>query len=159
MLQLAYLLAVAWLPGAVLYRLPLLDRERRAALDPAERVFWAIVLSLVTSLSVVLILAAAHRYSFQRLLLTNAALSGVALAIWRQRLRWQPPRRFTAATLIPIVLALFCALRFAHPSEYVMGGKDPGVYVNEGIQIAQRGALVVHDRVIAELPNFARRDA
>ena len=33
--------------------------------------------------------------------------------------------------------------RFFPPSEYIIGGKDPGVYMNEGIQIAQRGALVV----------------
>ena len=31
--------------------------------------------------------------------------------------------------------------RFFPPSEYIIGGKDPGVYLNEGVQIAQRGAL------------------
>jgi hypothetical protein len=33
-----------------------------------------------------------------------------------------------------------------------MGGKDPGVYLNEGVQIAQRGALVPRDPAIASLP-------
>jgi hypothetical protein len=37
-------------------------------------------------------------------------------------------------------------------SEYVMGGKDPGTYINEGIQIAQRGSLLIHDPALAELP-------
>ena len=35
---------------------------------------------------------------------------------------------------------------------YVLGGKDPGGYVNEGVQIAQRGALVAADPVIAAVP-------
>ena len=31
------------------------------------------------------------------------------------------------------------------PSEYIIGGKDPGTYINEGIQIAQRGQVIVRD--------------
>ena len=57
---------------------------------------------------------------------------------------------------IPLALALIGAWRFLPPSEYIIGGKDPGVYVNEGIQIAQRGAIVVHDPVVAAVPPFAR---
>ena len=37
-----------------------------------------------------------------------------------------------------------------------MGGKDPGVYINEGIQIAQRGTFVYEDPVVASVPAFAR---
>src|SRR5207244_3216770 len=48
------------------------------------------------------------------------------------------------------------AWRFFPPSEYVIGGKDPGVYLNSGIQIAQRGALVIHEPVVAAVPAFAR---
>ncbi|MEO6212993.1 MAG: glycosyltransferase family 39 protein [Vicinamibacterales bacterium] len=156
MLQLASLLVVAWLPGAVIFRFPLLDRERRAALDPGERLFWTVILSLAVSLTAVLVLASAHRYSFPRLLVVNGTGALVAIAIGRGALRLNPPRRVSAAAIVPIALALFCAVRFSPPSEYVMGGKDPGVYVNEGIQIAQRGALLVDDPVIAALPHAAR---
>ena len=41
---------------------------------------------------------------------------------------------------------------FPPPAEYVLGGKDPGVYMNEGIQIAQRGGLVIADPLVAEVP-------
>jgi len=156
MLQLAYLLVVAWLPGAVLFRLPLLDRDRRTALDPAERLFWSVILSLAVSLSAVLMLAWAHRYSFPRLLVIDATIAVAAMAVWRQRLRLNSARHFSIGAVVPVALVLFCAVRFSPPSEYIIGGKDPGVYVNEGIQIAQRGSLVVHDPVIATLPNFAR---
>ena len=42
-------LTVGWLPGAVLFRLPIADRDRRAALPAEERVYWAVVLSIATS--------------------------------------------------------------------------------------------------------------
>jgi hypothetical protein len=45
---------------------------------------------------------------------------------------------------------------FFPSSEYVMGGKDPGTYMNEGIQIAQRGSLAIHDPALAELPGEYR---
>ncbi|MBA3295534.1 MAG: glycosyltransferase family 39 protein, partial [Acidobacteria bacterium] len=156
MLQLALLLVVAWLPGAVIFRLPFLDRHRRASLDPDERLFWSIVLSLAVSLTGVLILGYAHRYSFTRLLIANAAVTVAIIAIWRNRLWLNPPSRFSFAAIVPLALVLLCAWRFSPPSEYVMGGRDPGVYVNEGIQIAQRGAFVVEDPVVASLPPFAR---
>ena len=72
MIALLELLIVGWLPGAVLFRLPLLDRDRRAALPAEERGYWTIVLSVAISLSLVLALggaaslqlqAAAHRRS------------------------------------------------------------------------------------------------
>jgi hypothetical protein len=37
-----------------------------------------------------------------------------------------------------------------------MGGKDPGVYMNEGLQIAQRGGLVVTDTTVASVPSAFR---
>ena len=49
---------VAYLPGAALFRLPYWQRDKRAALDAEERVFWHVHLSLAWSLTVVLALAA-----------------------------------------------------------------------------------------------------
>ena len=154
--QLAALILVAWLPGAVLFRLPYWERERRAALDPDERVFWTVVLSVSCSLIVVLVLGALARYSFFRLLLVNGAGSLAAIALWRGRLRLRPPRRVLPAAAIPLALLVLCWVRFLPPFEYVMGGKDPGTYINEGIQIAQRGSLIIRDQTIASVPNFAR---
>jgi uncharacterized membrane protein len=51
-------LVVAYLPGAVLFRLPVADRDRRAALPAEERLFWHVVISLAVSLTVALVLAA-----------------------------------------------------------------------------------------------------
>ncbi len=151
------MLLVGWLPGAILFRLPFADRDRRASLDAEERGFWAVIVSVALSLSLTLGLAAAHRYSFKRLLIADALVAAGALLASRFRIRLGPAaRRPSAAALVPVVLVLISAWRFFPPSEYVIGGKDPGVYMNEGIQIAQRGAIVVHDPVIASIPPFAR---
>ena len=86
-LTLIALLVIAWLPGAVIFRLPIADRDKRAGLDAEERLFWAVIISAVVSLSVVLGLAVAHRYSFERLLIANLGLALAAAAAGRFRLR------------------------------------------------------------------------
>jgi hypothetical protein len=150
------LLIVGWLPGAALFRAPILDRARRAGLDAEERAFWAVLLSIAMSLSAVLALAALHRYSFSRLLLIDLALAAGAAVVWRGRLRMPEAKRLAPGAAVPIALIVLSVWHFFPPAEYVMGGKDPGVYVNEGIQIAQRGSLVIEDRVVADVPPFAR---
>jgi hypothetical protein len=144
---------IAWLPGALVFRLPVAARDRRAALPLEERAFWAIVLSIAWSLAVVLALAFLARYRFERLLLINAAVSALMALAFRSRLSFAgraAPVTWTA--LLPLLLVALGTWLFQPPAEYVMGGKDPGVYINEGIQIAQRGAIVIEDSTIAELP-------
>jgi hypothetical protein len=151
------LLIVGWLPGALLFRMPIADRDRRAALPIEERAFWAVVLSASGSLAIVLALAAAHRYSFARLVAADLLLSAAVGLVWRARLGLRAAaRRPDLLVLVPLGLVALGAWRFFPPSEYIIGGKDPGVYVNEGIQIAQRGALVVQDRTLLGVPAFAR---
>ncbi len=151
------LLIVCWLPGAVIFRLPIADRDRRAGLDAEERVFWAVIISAVVSLSVVLALAVAHRYSIERLLLADLGIAFLAAAAGRFGLRLGAnARRPGLAALLPLSLVLLGLWRFFPPSEYIIGGKDPGVYMNEGIQIAQQAALVVRDPVVSSVPPFAR---
>jgi hypothetical protein len=148
---------IAWLPGAAIFRLPWLDRQRRAGLDAEERLFWAVVLSVAVSLALVLALAALHRYSFERLLIADVAIAAAAAVLARGRLRFTPPpRRVGLTAIVPLALVLMGLWRFFPPSEYVIGGKDPGTYMNEGIQLAQRGALVFRDPVISSVPPFAR---
>lgn len=155
--QLAALAVVGLLPGAAIFRLPWLDRDRRASLDAEERVFWYVILSVAASLSIVLGLSIFHRYSFQRLLLADTVMPILAVVIARARLRFGPAaRRVTGTALVPAAIVLIGLWRFFPSSEYIIGGKDPGTYMNEGIQIAQRGAIVVHDQAVATVPQFTR---
>ena len=156
-MTLIHLLIVAWLPGAVIFRLPIADRDRRARLDADERLFWAVVISASVSVSVVLALALLDRYTFERLLVADVGLALVAAAAGRFRLRLGANARWPGAgALLPLSLIVLGLWRFFPPSEYIIGGKDPGVYMNEGIQIAQRETLVVRDPVVSSVPPFAR---
>jgi len=149
---LAGLLLVLWIPGAVLFRAPVLEREKRAALPADERWYWAVLLSVAWSSIVAFGLAAAHRYSIGRLLTADAALALVLLVAYRGRLRMPSAPRPTVAILVPIAVVGLCAWLFFPPAEYIVGGKDPGVYINEGVQIGQRGALITHDALVAAIP-------
>jgi hypothetical protein len=150
--QLFAAVLVGYLPGALLFRLPVADRARRAALPADERVFWHVVLSLAWSLAVVLVLAVLERYTFPRLLFANGAVSLVLLAAARGRVRdGGAAARPTWQVVLPLALVALGAWRYLPPSEFVLGGQDPGIYMNEGIQIAQRGGIVTRDRVVAEL--------
>jgi hypothetical protein len=150
-------LVLGWLPGAVIFRLPVAERQRRAALDAEERLFWAVILSVALSASVVFALAAAGRYSFERLLVIDLAVAGAAALAARFRLRLGPEStRIGLTALVPLVLVAMGLWRFFPSAEYVLGGKDPGTYINEGVQIAQRATFVYADPVIASVPPAAR---
>jgi hypothetical protein len=151
------LLVIAWLPGAVIFRVPWLDRDGRAALPAEERLFWAVIISLSVSLALVLLLAAAGQYSFGRLLAANLSITVLTAAVSGLRLRLGPAASRPEVTcLLPLALVVLGLWQFFPPAEYVIGGKDPGVYMAEGIQIAQRGTLVYEDPVVASVPAFAR---
>ena len=157
LLQLAQLALIGWLPGAAIFRLPWLDRDKRSALDAEERGFWAVILSVALSLAIVIGLAVFDRYSFRRLIVADLVVLGACATLARGRLRLgHAARQMTWTAIVPLALIAVGIWRFFPPSEYIIGGKDPGTYMNEGIQIAQRGAIVVHDQVVASLPPFAR---
>jgi len=146
-------LLLFYLPGALLYRLPFWQRPLRAALASEERMFWAVLVSAVWSSAVVLGLAAFDAYSFSRLVLVDAVLCVALIGVGRRGLSYRgEARRADWHAAIPAGFVVLGWLLIAPPFEYVMGGKDPGVYMNEGIQIAQRGALVTRDPVVAAVP-------
>jgi hypothetical protein len=157
MRALLMLVVIGWLPGAAVFRAPFLQRDRRAALAAEERLYWAVILSVTISIAIVLALAAVHRYSISRLLAADVVMAGGVALVSRLDLRLGPAaKRPGLSALLPIALLLLGLWRFLPPAEYVIGGKDPGVYVSEGIQIAQRGTLVLRDPVVASIPPFAR---
>jgi hypothetical protein len=155
--QAIQLAIVAWLPGAVLYRVPWQDRPGRARLDADERLFWAVVISAAISLSVVLALAWLGRYTLGRLLIADVLVAAVTAGLSRFDLQLGPQaRRAGLSALLPLAIVALGVWRFFPPAEYIIGGKDPGVYMNEGIQIAQRGTFLYEDPVVASIPPFAR---
>jgi hypothetical protein len=150
-------LVIAYLPGALAFRIPVGAPHLRAAFPAEERVFWAVVLSVCWSLTVVLVFAGLGVYTLDRLLVTNGALSALILAAWRTRLRFATPAaRPTWSALVPVGLVALGSVLYLPSSEYVIGGKDPGTYVNEGVQIAQTGSVMIDDEVVSSVPPALR---
>jgi hypothetical protein len=150
------LLLLGYLPGALVLRLPLWERSRRESLEAAERGFWAVVLSSLWSLLAAFVLAAAGKYSLPHLVWASIGVVVAIAAVWRGRLLYTRASPPGASLVAPAVLIALTVWLYPPPSEYVLGGKDPGVYMNAGIQIAQRGGLVTVDETVASLPPEAR---
>ena len=150
-------LLVAYLPGALVFRLPLGQRETRARLAAEERAFWALVLSVTWSIAVVMSLAALGVYTFDRLLWINGIACLVPMAVWRAGLLYRrTSARITPAALLPVAIAVCSAWFYFPAAEYVIGGKDPGTYINEGATIARRGTLDIRDTDVAGVPKTFR---
>ena len=146
-------LLVAWLPGALLLRMPGRSRAYRSALPADERLFWSVILSVVWSVCLVLLLGAFGRYAFERLLVINAGVAALVILGLRQRLRWTTPAGpFTWSAAVPVAIVALGWWLYFPAAEYVIGGKDPGTYLNEGVQIAQGGRIVVRDETVAAVP-------
>jgi hypothetical protein len=148
------LVVLGYVPGAVLFRLPIADRATRASLTAEERAYWAVMISVMVSTTLALVLAWLGVYTVERLLVCNIALSALLAIASLGDLRFTSPApRPGWSALIPIgLIALGISMYFAVPAaEYIVGGRDPGVYMNEGIQIAQRRSLVTIDPVAKEV--------
>jgi len=141
------------LPGAVLFRLPVLLRDRRAALASEERWFWQLLLSAIWSTGVALTLGALSVYSLPRLVTINAVLAVASAIAWRGGLRLgAAASKPGASALLPLLLVAFALWRFLPAAEYIIGGKDPGVYVNEGISLHRTGTIFRRDAIVAAVP-------
>ena len=148
-------LLIAYLPGALIFRLPLAERSRRAALSAEERVFWAVVISVALSSIVAFALAATGRFQLEPLVLVNGGISLTIGLLWRLKLRFggeAPQPTWTAGAPLALLLLAAGIFFFVPPAEYVNGGRDPAVYFNSGIQIAQRGSLLIDDPLVRSVP-------
>lgn len=150
-------LLLCYAPGALVLRAPMGSRLRRESLDAEERVFWGVVLSVVITSVVALTLGLLGRYRFDRLLLIDGAACLAMIATWRGRLRYSSSSTTpTWSAVLPLALLGLGVWLYFPPAEYVIGGKDPGTYMSEGLQLAQRGTLIAHDPIVSMVPTALR---
>jgi hypothetical protein len=139
------------LPGlCALLLLPARDRE---ALPFDERAFLAVAVSVAASSWVGLVLAEAGRFSLVTAALVLALATAGALALGRRRLslRWPGPRGAREWLPAAAVLAVSLVLH-ARPTEYLMGGRDPGTYVAAMALIARTGGIAYADPTVLSIP-------
>lgn len=151
--------APAAVAGLVLFFLPglvfvaLLGRRYRERLPADEALYVVVATSVASAAWAGLALAEAGRFSLLGAAgLLTAASVGAAL-LWRRRLAWplSLPRR--AAEFLPAAVLLLAAVALqARPSEYLVGGRDPGTYVAAMGLIARTGGIVYVDPVVQSIP-------
>ena len=111
------ILLIAYIPGALMLRLPVGRRSLRAALPAEERLFWSTIISVALSSIVALGLAAGGAYRFDRLLWIEGGLSLALALVNRRHLVWRseaPKPGWTAmfpAALVFVGCALFFSLQ------------------------------------------------
>lgn len=154
-LSLLLLFLILLLPGLAIW----LTLKKDAKLTGLESVFvWLLAGTAVTSwLSVTL--AEFSLFSLPLLLILVLVPSGLGVgwATWQGRLqtaflglRWHWHDGIVG------VLLLVGVVLSGRPSEYIIGGRDHGVYVNIAIHVAKTGGIIVQDSEIAAVPSELR---
>jgi Dolichyl-phosphate-mannose-protein mannosyltransferase len=141
------------LPGVVF--LSWLRREDRDALLLDEALFAVVAVSVAFASWVALLLAEAGAFSLTRAAAVSAAICAGALLVGarRKRLGLPWPRRPGGRALLGalVVLAMAVLLQ-TRPSEYVVGGRDPGTYVAGMALIGRTGGVAYVDPVVLSIP-------
>lgn len=134
------LVLTAWLSSAV-----------RGKLTGGERIYLIVAGSLLVSGWVGLLLAELGRFSPARVATIVFILTAVGAVALRRRLSlrgsWEGPELIAAGLLVA-----FAVVNYFPPFDYVLGGRDPGVYVNIGFHLSRDGQLLYEDDVVKSMP-------
>jgi hypothetical protein len=142
---------VLLVPGLVLLAL-LPERDRRAlALD--EALFLAFSVSVGISAWLGLLLAELGRFSLTHAGALLAAFSGLLAFLGRRRLGLPFARPVAWPALLPgVAIAALAVFLDARPSQYVVGGRDPGAYAASMALIGRTGGILYTDATVASIP-------
>jgi len=149
----------AALAGLVLFAVPgllllaLLPPRERAALRFDEALFLAVAVSVGVSAWAGLLLAELGLFAVTRAALILAGAAAVIAVACRRRLGppLPPPSGWSSVAPAALVLAAAFALQ-ARPTEYLVGGRDPGVYVATMALIGRTGGIAYTDPGVLAIP-------
>lgn len=150
----------AVLSGLVLFLVPgllflaLLPEEEARRTPRDEALFLAVGLSVAASAWVALLLGEASLFSLPRAAMVTAGLSLATAVLGRHHLR--SPFRGASGPSVSFLPAAFvlavAVLLQAHPSQYIVGGRDPGAYVAAMATIARTGGIAFTDPLVLAVP-------
>jgi 4-amino-4-deoxy-L-arabinose transferase-like glycosyltransferase len=144
-------LALFLLPGLAFVALVRREERSHVALD--EALFLVVGVSVAASAWLALLLAELGRFSLPTAGVVLAAASALAMLLGRRRVSWPFPRANGAAEWLPAFAVLAVALVLqARPTEYLVGGRDPGVYVSAMALIGRTGGIAYTDPAVRAIP-------
>lgn len=117
-----------------------------------EALYLVIAISLMITSVFALALAQVGLFSLWALLLCQGAATLILYSVAPGRARRTlPHRRWRRRTLPPILLFAIAAVLFFRPSERLIGGQDPGVYLSAGVNLARTGSLLIYDPILSPI--------
>jgi hypothetical protein len=142
-----------FVPGGITLLILKEKYHRQTPLPLSETLFLQVLISVLLSSLFGLALAVSGFFSLVNLAILLAWYSIALAMIFRPSFRIRLPdrpklNRGAAAMIIIVVVAGFL---FIQPFEYIIGGWDPGVYMNTGINIAKTGSIIIHDDFLRSL--------
>jgi hypothetical protein len=117
-----------------------------------EAVFTTLLVSILISGWIALLLAEFSAFSLTAVGFGDIVISAAMLIARRRVLQWPwPPIQITKWGVAAFLLLGVAAGLFFRPNEYVLGGRDHGVYVNTGETIARTGGILLTDPLLSSL--------
>ncbi|HLA76716.1 MAG TPA: glycosyltransferase family 39 protein, partial [Vicinamibacteria bacterium] len=149
----------AALAGIVLFLVPgllflaLLRRQDQEALPLDEALFLVVASSLALSSWLALLLAELGCFSLPTAAIVLGVLGLFTALVFRKRLAWPFRGPGSWRQLAPALLVLALAFGLdARPTEYLLGGRDPGTYVSAMALIGRTGGIVYTDPAVLSIP-------
>ncbi|MGH9335544.1 MAG: hypothetical protein ACRD21_17555, partial [Vicinamibacteria bacterium] len=143
-------IAIFFVPGLVL--VSALGGSGKVRLGFLEQIYLTIAGSLLVSGWVSLVFAELGIFSPVSTALTVTGGAALALALGRKRMALAVGPASRAELLVAGGILAFTIAVYFPPFEHILGGRDPGIYVNAGFHLARDGKLVYEDPVVASIP-------
>ena len=137
-------------PGVLI--LAAIEGERRCNLTFAEQIYLILSGSIIVSGWGSLFLAEVGLFSPVNVVILLATILSIVLFTVRNRLSIRLGKFNWKETSLAISVLIFTLFTYYPPFDYILGGRDPGVYVNTGFHLANNGSLTSTDSVIASIP-------
>ena len=141
---------VLLVPGLVWWTL--LPARDRASLRLDETLFLPVAVSVALSAWVAVFLAELGRFSLVTAGAILAAVSLAALVAGHRRVGFRLARPALRDWLPALVILALAVGLQARPSQYIVGGRDPGAYVAAMGLIARTGGIVYTDPLVLAIP-------
>ncbi|MCX6355791.1 MAG: glycosyltransferase family 39 protein [Candidatus Aureabacteria bacterium] len=116
-----------------------------------ERLYFTVLTSVAVTSWIALILAQIGFFSLPAVCAILLAIS-LAFGILSRGAPWTFPRPPAGSCVIAALFACIGLFLYTPPYEYVLGIWDPGVYVNAGAHLARTGSIIIHDRILPQIP-------
>jgi len=135
------------------------NRNSSARLNIIELMFLKILISIIIVSVFSLLLAVVGWFSLNLLVVFTALYNIILIICFRKSIfRFGfSGAVFDVTVLLLLIILIVAGTLYLRPFEYILGGWDPGVYVNTGINIAKTGAIRIYDPLLDSMDPAEQR--